>query len=93
MTLPRRLHLQPSPVTLLTELETFLGDLRDRRGLAANTIVSYRYDLRTAAQVLAAPLATITTQQVEAFLNSRQERPSTTNRRIASLSRFFIWAI
>jgi integrase/recombinase XerD len=89
---PIRLHQQPSSATLLSELETFLADLHDRRGLAANTIASYRYDLRTAAQVLTAPLTDIAAQQVEAFLSERQERPSTTNRRIASLSRFFIWA-
>lgn len=90
---PIRLHRQSSSATLLSELDTFLGDMRDRRGLASNTIASYRYDLRTAAQVLTAPLTNITHQQVEAFLSGRQERPSTTNRRVASLSRFFTWAL
>lgn len=87
-------HKLPAPTaTIASELEVFLGELREMRGLASNTIASYRYDLRTAALVLTGPLAEITTQHLEAFLASRQERPSTTNRRIASLSRFFTWAL
>lgn len=88
-----RTQPQPPTATIASELTAFLGDLRDRRGLASNTIASYGYDLRTAALVLTEPLVAITTHQVEAFLASRQDRPSTTNRRIASLSRFFTWAI
>jgi len=83
---------QRCTATIASELEAFLAHLRDRRGLAANTITSYRYDLRTATQVLTASLTDITTEEVEAFLSGRQERPSTTNRRVASLSRFFTWA-
>lgn len=93
MATPTRPHPHLSSATILSELDTFLGDLGDRRGLATNTITSYRYDLRTAAQVLTASLTDITTRQIETFLSSRQERPSTTNRRVASLSRFFTWAI
>jgi integrase/recombinase XerD len=86
-------RLRPqSAATLASELESFLTDLRDRRGRAENTIEAYRYDLRTAAQFLDQPLETITTTQLEAFLSSRQEKPSTTNRRLASLKRFFKWA-
>ncbi len=88
-----RTRPQTPTAMIASELEAFLGDLRDRRGLATNTIASYRYDLRTAALVLTEPLVDITAHQVEAFLVSRQDRPSTTNRRIASLSRFFTWAI
>src|SRR5689334_15196117 len=87
-----RLHSQPA-TTLASELEAFLDDLRDRRGLATNTISSYRYDLHTAAQVLVAPLDEITPAQVEAFLTHRTEQTSTTNRRIASLNHFFTWAL
>ncbi len=87
-------RLRPqSAATLASELESFLADLRDRRGRAENTIEAYRYDLRTAAQFLDQPLDTITTTQIEAFLSSRQEKPSTTNRRLASLKRFFKWAL
>ena len=71
---------------VLGELDTFLEDRRDRRGLATNMIDVYRYDLRTGAQVLTASFTAITTRQIEAFLSSRQERPSTTNGRVASLS-------
>lgn len=92
MTSPIRLHPQ-SVVTLASEIEAFLADLHDRRGLAANTITAYRYDLRIAAQVLVAPLGEITTAEIEVFLTSHAEQASTTNRRIASLNRFFTWAI
>lgn len=87
-------RLRPqSAATLMSELESFLADLRDRRGRAENTITSYRYDLRTAALSLVAPLDEITTAQIETFLIGRDERVSTTNRRIASLNRFFTWAL
>lgn len=82
-----------APATIASELSPFLDDLRLRRGLAAHTIASYRYDLLTASQVLTEPITAITTPQIEAFLRGRTERPSTTNRRIASLARFFIWAM
>jgi len=38
------------------------------------------------------PLDEITTMQIEAFLAGREEQPSTTKRRTASLNRFFTWA-
>lgn len=88
-----RSHPDEDSATLANQAEMFLLDLQNRRGLAANTISSYRYDLQTAAQTLTAPITTITTSNIENFLSSRSERPSTTNRRIASLARFFNWAV
>lgn len=86
-------RLQPRQRTILTELEPFLTDLLDRRGLSEHTIAAYRCDLRTLGAVLTAALDLITTAEIEAFLTSRREKPGTTNRRIASLSRFFQWAL
>jgi integrase/recombinase XerD len=79
--------------TLRSELDGFLADARDRRGLSENTITSYRCDLLAAAAALRLPLHTISASDIEAFLVSRKEKPGTTNRRIASLRRFFHWAM
>src|SRR5690242_10061293 len=77
--------------TIGSELDAFLDDAQDRRGLSDNTLTAYRSDLLTAATVLAAPLNTITLADVEAFVFSRQESKATKNRRIASLRQFFRW--
>src|SRR4051812_28736671 len=92
MALITPLRRNTSSHTIATELDAFLADLQERRGRAPNTINAYRYDLRTAAQALPQPLAAITVPQIEEFLASRQEKPSTSNRRLASLKRFFSWA-
>lgn len=79
--------------TIISELEHFLADLKQEDGLSENTITSYRCDLRTAGAALTQDLAAITTSDIQHFLASRQEQPGTTNRRIASLGRFFRWAL
>jgi integrase/recombinase XerD len=81
------------PRTIASEMETFLGDIQREHGLSNNTITSYRCDLRTAAAVIGEPLGQVATGDVKAFLDSRDEQPGTTNRRIASLGRFFRWAV
>lgn len=81
------------PRTIASEMETFLGDIRREHGLSSNTITSYRCDLRTAATALANALEAVTTNDVRTFLDGRHEQPGTTNRRIASLGRFFRWAV
>jgi site-specific recombinase XerD len=78
--------------TIASELDAFLDDAEDRRGLRQNTLRAYRSDLLAAATILTAPLDTITLANIEAFLISRQEAKATTNRRIASLRQFFRWA-
>jgi len=78
--------------TINSELEQFLRDLKHEDGLSDNTITSYRCDLRTAGAVLRQELSAITTADIQQFLANRQEQPGTTNRRIASLGRFFRWA-
>ncbi|WP_238613416.1 tyrosine-type recombinase/integrase [Candidatus Oscillochloris fontis] len=90
------LHGAPAPPrlrTIASEMETFLNDIQAEQGLSGNTITSYRCDLRTAAGVVDKPLETITTLDIQSFLDSRNEQPGTTNRRIASLGRFFRWAV
>jgi integrase/recombinase XerD len=74
-------------------MEPFLSDIQGEHGLSANTITSYRCDLRTAAGAVDKPLEVLTTRDVQQFLESRNEQPGTTNRRIASLGRFFRWAV
>ncbi|GIV90866.1 MAG: integrase [Chloroflexus sp.] len=78
--------------TILGELEDFLAELRQEDRLSENTITSYRCDLRTAGLALCQELSTITAHDIQQFLASRKEQPGTTNRRIASLNRFFRWA-
>lgn len=79
--------------TIISELEQFLHDLKCDDGLSDNTITSYRCDLRTAGLALSQELSAITTADIQQFLTRRQEQPGTTNRRIASLGRFFRWAL
>jgi integrase/recombinase XerD len=79
-------------ITLLELIDDFLADMRDHRDLRPNTLASYRYDLKMAAQFLTGPLAEVTVEQVEQLLASKAVKMSTRMRRIASLNRFFAWA-
>jgi integrase/recombinase XerD len=79
--------------TIASEMELFLADIQREQALSANTITSYRCDLRTAATVIRDPLELVAVDMVKAFLEGRNEQPGTTNRRIASLGRFFRWAV
>jgi site-specific recombinase XerD len=79
--------------TIASELEAFLSDIQREHGLSNNTITSYRCDLRTAATAITKPIEAISTSDIKTFLDSRDEQPGTTNRRIASLGRFFRWAV
>lgn len=81
------------PRTIASELETFLVDIQREHGLSNNTITSYRCDLRTAAAAIPNSLETVSTSDIKDFLDGRDEQPGTTNRRIASLGRFFRWAV
>jgi integrase/recombinase XerD len=79
--------------TVSSELEEFLVELQRVHGLSQNTITSYRCDLRTAGSALNEPLELLSSEAVQQFLIARREQPGTTNRRIASLGRFFRWAV
>lgn len=89
------IHGMPPPQpsrTIAGEIEAFLTDIQREHGLSQNTITSYRCDLRTAASALPQELAGVDTNDIREFLEGRNEQPGTTNRRIASLGRFFRWA-
>jgi integrase/recombinase XerD len=79
--------------TIASEIDNFLNDIQRDHGLSHNTITSYRCDLRTAAAAITKPIEAIATADIQAFLESRDEQPGTTNRRIASLGRFFRWSV
>lgn len=81
------------PRTIASEIESFLSAIQHEQSLSTNTITSYRCDLRTAASAITIPLEAITTSELKTFLDGREEQPGTTNRRIASLGRFFRWAV
>jgi integrase/recombinase XerD len=85
----------PPPLTrtIASEIEAFLADMQREYGLSQNTITSYRCDLRTAASALPQNLETVDIDDIREFLEGRNEQPCTTNRRIASLGRFFRWAM
>lgn len=86
-------RLSPTAATIASELDAFLADAEHRRGLSKNTVSSYRCDLIAAACAITTELVHVTTTEIEVFLMTREEKPRTTNRRIASLRRFFHWAI
>jgi integrase/recombinase XerD len=92
VTRQRQFQILTEARTIASELEHFLSDMERQQGLSQNTITSYRCDLRTAAKVIATPLDRVTVDDIQHFLEGRKEQPGTTNRRIASLGRFFRWA-
>jgi integrase/recombinase XerD len=87
-----RLRPHQGTRTIANELDAFLADAEDRRGLSANTITSYRCDLLAVSTILTDSIDLITLADIESFLAERNESPSTSNRRVASLRQFFRWA-
>ncbi len=87
-----RLHPHQNIRTIASELDAFLVDAEERRGLSANTLASYRCDLLAAGTGITAPIDLITLADIETFLAERNESPSTSNRRVASLRQLFRWA-
>jgi integrase/recombinase XerD len=79
--------------TLADSLDAFLSDAEHRRHLRTNTIRAYRYDLAAAAIQLTVPLDQLTLEMIEAWLQAQAVAPSTKVRRMASLQRFFRWAV
>lgn len=78
--------------TIRDHLDAFLSEMVQRRKLRPNTIRAYRFDLQLAAAALPGPLETITLEAVESWLYAPPVATSTSNRRAASLGRFFTWA-
>jgi integrase/recombinase XerD len=92
MTTITQLNRQSRTRTIESELDAFLEDAEDRRGLSRNTLIAYRCDLTAAATGLPQSIESITLANIESFLLSRRESKATYNRRIASLRQFFHWA-
>jgi integrase/recombinase XerD len=78
--------------TIGESLDAFLADMTHRRRLSLNTLRAYRYDLQLAAAALPMSIETIHIADIEHWLSQDHRAVSTSNRRMASLGRFFIWA-
>lgn len=82
------------------ELAAFLDSLWLEDGLSKNTLAAYRQDLNAFIAFLqerrsVATLFAITPEDIQAWLAQMhlQTKPSTVNRRLATLRRFYAWAI
>jgi integrase/recombinase XerD len=78
--------------TISDSLDSFIADMTHRRRLRPNTLRAYRYDLQLAASALPMSLDTIHINDIEIWLIQGNPAASTSNRRAASLGRFFTWA-
>ena len=63
--------------TLAECIDTFLADMQHQRDLRPNTLAAYRCDLQMARTFLDRPLDTVTVDQVEQFIASKQAKAST----------------
>src|SRR5947208_10639908 len=89
------------PGAPLRESELFLQDL-ERQKPAPNTLSSYRHDLahfaRWFAQTTSEPFSAVAVTPTDVreyrgyLLNVERRQPSTVNRRLAALRKFFQWA-
>ncbi len=83
----------------ISHIDTFLDSLWLEDGLAQNTLAAYRRDLNAFAQWLQAnksiDLCAAGKQDVQAWLASQyaHTKASTANRRLATLRRFYHWAL
>jgi integrase/recombinase XerD len=87
------------------DIDAFIDAVWLEDGLAANSLAAYRRDLQAfaawletpAASGLPAPVALCRAEaaHIEAWFAARhaQSRPSTANRRLAALRRFYAWAL
>lgn len=82
-----------------TVLRAFLESLWLEDGLAANTLAAYRRDLEGFTQWLrtehGCTLVAAQTSHIQQWFAAEHDvtRPSTANRRLAALRRFFLWAL
>lgn len=82
-----------------TVLRAFLESLWLEDGLAANTLAAYRRDLEGFTQWLrtehGCTLVAAQTSHIQQWFAAEHEvtQPSTANRRLAALRRFFLWAL
>jgi len=74
-------------------VETFVASLR-QRAVPLNTIKSYTHDLRLFVQAVPADLATVTSEQIQAFLTSDERHSAATRRRrYSTLCTFYHWLL
>jgi integrase/recombinase XerD len=88
-----------------TDIDAFIDAVWLEDGLAANTLAAYRRDLSAFALWLETPaqsrlpaavaLSGAETAHIEAWFAARhaESRPTTANRRLAALRRFYAWAL
>ncbi|MCJ9712752.1 site-specific integrase, partial [Bordetella hinzii] len=92
------------PLASQADIDAFIDAIWLEDGLAANTLAAYRRDLSAFALWLQAPppgvstggqLCAATSADIESWFAARHEesRPSTANRRLAALRRFYAWAL
>jgi integrase/recombinase XerD len=102
------LHTFPSLSATLAaqaDIDAFIDAVWLEDGLAANTLVAYRRDLTAFAAWLETPaqsrlpaavaLTQAETAHIESWFAARhaESRPTTANRRLAALRRFYAWAL
>ncbi|AHV92586.1 site-specific tyrosine recombinase XerD [Bordetella holmesii] len=86
------------------DIDAFIDAIWLEDGLAANTLAAYRRDLSAFARWLQSPASGLSTggdlcaaggADIEAWFAQRHEdsRPTTANRRLATLRRFYAWAL
>lgn len=92
------------PLASQADIDAFIDAIWLEDGLAANTLAAYRRDLSAFALWLQAPppgvstggqLCAATSADIESWFAARHEesRPSTANRRLAALRRFYAWSL
>lgn len=93
------------PLAAQADIDAFIDAVWLEDGLAANTLAAYRRDLSAfagwlenpAASGLAAPVALSLAESghIEAWFAARhaESRPTTANRRLAALRRFYAWSL
>jgi integrase/recombinase XerD len=79
--------------TIADLVSAFLDDMARVVRLRPHTLRAYRYELTAAATALRAPLEQLTLTDLEHWACRGAVAPSTVARRIATLSRFFTWAV
>ena len=94
-----------APLAAQADIDAFIDAIWLEDGLAANTLAAYRRDLSAFAAWLqtpaqsrlpaAVPLTQAETAHIESWFAARhaESRPTTANRRLAALRRFYAWAL
>jgi integrase/recombinase XerD len=79
--------------TIAEQREAFLLDMQRVARLRPHTLRAYRYELNAAALGLPVALDTLSLTDVEQWVTRGEVAASTVSRRLATLSRFFTWAV